>query len=203
MSKRPKVFQWFAIGCGGLLILAIISANLLLRSVERGWEDQLATMIATDDSISAFGDDAHAVPITPSSALSPGETGTVFGVEITLDNTGFLKTAENVVGEWEYWFVEFAGKSISNEIQYGINPDVEAQIQYLHGDSYIWSLHEFDQAKCDYGNTRKGINFGESFHCRFVYVVPADERNLYWVYTRTDNGNDGEYEERYVVFQIR
>ena len=164
----------------------------------------MATRIAAGDNISAFGDDAHAVPIVPENVLKVGETSSVFGIEITLNNAGFLKPADkSYVDEMEYWFVEFTGKSTSNEIQYGINPGVESQLQYLQNGSYIWDLDEFKQRVCDYENMTEGLDPNESFHCHFIYLVPADERNIYWVYSRIDNGVDGSYEERSVVFQIR
>ncbi len=203
MSKKTKAVQGFVIGCGGLTILAFISLSLVFRSAFNNWDNELATLMSTDDSIVAFGDGAHAVPIDPDSVLKIGESSAVFGVEITLDTAGFIKSAENVSGEWEYWFVEFTGKSISDEIQYGINPGVESQLQYLHGSSYIWSLDEFEQRQCDYGNVAEGFELGDSFHCRFIYLVSADERHLYWVYIRIDDVEDGSYEERYAVFQIR
>jgi len=203
MSKERNGLQWSVIGCGGLIIFAFISVSLVFRSFTNSWDSQLATLIATDDSIAAFGDGAHAVPIDPDNILSIGESSPIFGIEIALDNAGFIKSAENVSGSWEYWFVEFSGKSIVDEIQYGINPNVEAQLQYLHGNSYVWSLDEFELRQCNYGNVVKGFEPGDSFQCRFTYLVPADERNLYWVYARTDNGTDGAYEERYAVFQIR
>jgi hypothetical protein len=187
-----------------MLILMLISISLVFQSFERSWNNQLATMIATDDSISAFGDDAHAIPITPDNVLKVLESGTVFGLEITLDNAGHFMSAENVIpGKWEYWFVEFSVKSISGEIQYGINPGVDAQLQYLQDGFYVWVLDEFDQKQCNNDNVLDGFELGEFFHCRFIYLVPADERNLYWVYAMTGTGEDGSYEERYVVFQIR
>ncbi|MCP5016589.1 MAG: hypothetical protein GY938_15200 [Ketobacter sp.] len=177
----------------------------MFQILEKSWDNQLATMIATDDSIAAFGDGAHAVEITPDDTLRIGETDTVFGIEITLDDAGFVETVENTYPESEYWFVEFTGRSISNEIQYGINPKIEAQLQYLQSQSkfYNWEHEKFEQSKCKYKNTSEGFEPGASFHCRFVYLVPSDERNLYWIYARTDNGADGSYEERYIVFQIR
>jgi hypothetical protein len=203
MSKKSNVGQWLVIGCGCLIIFAYLSVSLVFRSISNDWNNQLATLIATDDSITAPGDGAHAVPINANDVLEIGETSAVFGVEITLDNAGFIKSAENTSGKWDYWFVEFTGKSISEELQYGVNPEVESQLQYLHSNNYIWGFHEFEQSQCDAGHVLDGFETGESFHCRLIYVVPADERNLYWVYKRTDNVADDSYEERYVVFQIR
>jgi hypothetical protein len=159
-------------------------------------------LIATDDSITAPGDGAHAVAINPDDVLKLGETGSVFGVEITLDNAGFIKPAENTLEKWDYWFVEFTGKSATDKIQYGVNPGVESQLQYLHDENYIWVPDDYEQRECNYAHVIDGFEMGESFHCRLVYLVPADERNLYWVYARTDS-IDGSYEERFAAFQIR
>ena len=105
----------------------------------------MATRIAAGHNISAFGDDTHAVPIVPGNILEIGETSSVFGIEITLNNAGFLKPADKAyVDEMEYWFVEFTGKSITNEIQYDINPLAEEQLQYLQGNSYIWKIDEIE-----------------------------------------------------------
>jgi hypothetical protein len=203
MSKKTKAIQWTMLGCGGLLFVFYISINLVSKSVSNNWDNQLATLIATDDSIVAFGDGAHAVPINPEDVLHVGEKSGVFGVEIVLNNAGFIKAVENTSGAWDYWFVEFTGKSISDEIQYGVNPGVESQLQYFQNGNYIWDLDEFDQRQCNYEHVMDGFEKNESFNCRLVYVVPADKRDIYWVYARTDTIVDGAYEERYVVFQIR
>jgi len=203
MSKKPSIAQWLVLGCGALLVVTCISVSLIFRSVSKNWDNQLATLIATNDNIAAFGDGSHPVSISPNDVLKIGETSTVFGVEITLDNAGFAKSAEYTSGQKDYWFVEFTGKSISDEIQYGVNPVVESQLQYLQNGNYILALDEFEQRQCDYGHVIDGLETGESFHCRLFYLVPADERNLYWVYARTDNVADGSYEERSVAFQIR
>ncbi len=203
MPKKESLLPLFALGCAGLIILAFIFVVLLFQSFEKAWSNQLATLIATDDSIVAFGDGAHAVPITSGSTLNIGETGTVFEIEITVDDAGLKEAAKNTSGEWEYWFVKFTGESISNEILFGINPGVNSQLQYLDDNVYTWHLDEFEERQCDDENLTDGFIFGESFHCRYVYLVPTDERDLYWVFKRTDTGDDGEFEERYVVFQIR
>jgi hypothetical protein len=202
MTKKTNVAQWFVIGCGGAIILAYISVSLVFRSASNSWHNQLATLIATDDSITAPGDGAHAVSINPDEVLNVGDSSTVFGVEITLDNAGFIKSAENYLEKMDYWFIEFTGKSVSDSIQYGVNPGVESQLQYLHGNDYIWIPDDYGQGQCNYDNVIDGFEMGETFHCRLVYLVPADERSLYWVYARTDSV-DGSYEERFVVFQIR
>ena len=203
MSKKISKTQWFVLGCGGSVIVACISVSLVFQSITKNWDNQLASLIATDDSIVAFGDGAHAVPINPEDVLQVGEKSDVFGVEIALNNAGFIKAVENTSGAWDYWFVEFTGKSISDEIQYGVNPGVESQLQYFQNGYNTWDLDEFDQAQCDYEHVTDGFEKDEFFNCRLVYVVPADERNIYWVYARTDNIEDGTYEEHYVVFQIR
>ena len=203
MSKKTSAIQWIMLGCGGLLLVAYISINLVSKSISKSWDSQLATLIATDDSITAPGDGAHAVSINPDDILKVGETSVVFGVEITLDNAGFIKSVENTSGKWDYWFVEFTGKSIADEIQYGVNPRVDSQLQYLQNGNYIWDLDEFEQSQCDDEHVIDGFEMGDSFHCRLIYVVPADERNLYWVYKRIGSGDDSSYEERFVAFQIR
>jgi hypothetical protein len=208
MSKKTSVARWVVLGCGGLVIPALISVSLVFQSISNNWnsgdwDNQLTTLIATDDSITAPGDGAHAVPINTEDIIEIGDTSILFDVEITLDNAGFVKSIENTSGNWDYWFVEFTGKSLSDQIQYGVNPRVDSQLQYLHGGNYIWEFDKSEQSQCDDKQVLDGFETGESFHCRLIYMVPADERNLYWVYARTDNVADGEYEERYVVFQIR
>jgi hypothetical protein len=208
MPKKTSAAQWFTLSCGGLIILALISTGLVFQSISRNWDsdnwdNQLATLIATDNSITAPGDGAHAVPINTNDVLEIGETGVIFNIEITLDNAAFIKSAENVSGAWEYWAVEFSGKSLSDAIEYGVNPSFDSQVQYLQGFNYIWNSDESGQSQCDDEQVMDGFEIGEAFHCRLIYVVPADERNLYWVYTRTDLVADECCEERYVFFQIR
>jgi len=71
-----------------------------------------------------------------------------------------------------------------------------------HQDYYIWALDDFEQRQCNYGHVTDGFEDGESFHCRFVYLVPADDQSIYWVYARYAL-IDGSYIERFVAFQIR
>ena len=203
MSKKTKAIQWTTLGCGGLLFVFYISTNLVSQSVSGNWDNQLATLIATDDSIVAFGDGAHAVSINPEDVLQVGEKSNVFGVEITLNDTGFIKPVEYTSGTREYWFVEFSGKSISDEIQYGVNPEVESQLQYFQNGNYIWELDEFEQRQCNDKHVLDGFEKSESFNCRLVYVVPIDKRDIYWVYARTGRIANGIYEEQYVVFKIK
>ncbi len=159
--------------------------------------------MATDNSIAELGDGDHTVPIIPEDDLQVGEKGIVWGVEITLNNAGYIKAVEDTSGTWEYWFVEFTGKNISDEIQYGVNPGVASQLQYLQNGNYIWNYDKFDQGQCNSEPVIDSFEIGESFRCRLIYMVPADERNLYWVYKSTDLVVDGDFEERYTVFQIR
>ena len=145
MSEKAKVFQRFVVVFGALIIIIICSVNLVFQLIENSWDNHMATRIAAGHNISAFGDDTHAVPIVPGNILEIGETSSVFGIEITLNNAGFLKPADKAyVDEMEYWFVEFTGKSITNEIQYDINPLAEEQLQYLQGNSYIWKIDEIE-----------------------------------------------------------
>jgi hypothetical protein len=202
MTKKVNVIQWFVLGCAGVIISVITLSSLVFRNVSNNFDNQLATLIATDDSITAPGDGAHAVSINPDEVLLIGDTDTVFGIEITLDKAGFIKTAENYLGNWEYWFVEFTGKRVIDKIQYGVNPIIDSQLQYWEGNNYIWIPDDHEQQQCNFDHVADGFEMGESFHCRLVYFVPSDERSLYWVYARTDSV-DGSYEERYVVFQIR
>jgi len=153
--------------------------------------------------IVAFGDGAHAVSINPEDVLQVGEKSNVFGVEITLNNTGFIKPVDYTSGAREYWFVEFSGKSISDEIQYGVNPEVESQLQYFQNGNYIWDLDEFDQRQCNDEHVLDGFEKNESFSCRLVYAVPIDKQDIYWVYARTGRIANGIYEERYAVFKIK
>ncbi len=199
MSKRTSKTQWFVLGCGGLLIVAFISASLVIQSITKNWYSQTATLMATDNSIAELGDGDHTVPVNPENVLQVGEKSIVFGVEITLNNAGYMRAVENTSGTWDYWFVEFTGKNISEEIQYGVNPGVASQLQYLQNGNYIWVYDR--QSNCD--PVIDSFEIGESFRCRLIYMVPADERNLYWVYKSTDLVVDGYFEERSAVFQIR
>ena len=200
MSKKISKNQWFVLGGGGLLVLVCLSISLAIQSVTKNWYNQL---ISTDNNTVEFGDGAHTVPINSEDVLHVGEKSAVFGVEITLNNAGYIKAVENTSGTMDYWFVEFTGKNISDEIQYGVNPGVASQLQYLQNGNYIWDFDEFGQSQCDNEHVIDGFEIGDSFQCRLIYVVPADERNLYWVYQNTDLVVDGYFEERYAVFQIR
>ncbi len=166
MSKKESVLPLFTLGCAGLIILAFIFVILLFQSFEKAWSNQLATLIATDDSIVAFGDGGHVVPITYGSALNIGEIGTVFEIEITVDSAGFIKSAKNTSSEREYWFVEFTGESISNEILYGINPGVNSQLQYLNDNVYTWHLDDFEERQC------WDENFNRRFYVRRIISLP-------------------------------
>ena len=205
MPKKTTLLQVALLVLVGLLFGACVFGSVYLQKMEENWGNEAATLMATDDSVVELGDGAHTIPITPDSSLQIGDTGTVFDIEITVDSAGFVENIENSYPESEYWFVEFTVSNMSDEIQYGINPNVETRVQYLHlkSNAYIREYEEFDKSKCDYQTALDGFEPGTASHCRFIYVVPSDERNLYWIYARTDIDTNNSYEERYIVFQIR
>ena len=184
-----------------LLFLVYLSCSLLSSITANGANSTLAT----DEVIVELGDGSHTVEINPETILEIGETGSVFRLKVTLINVGFISKFEN--GDpnhpQENWFVDFSVENISSEILYGIHPVVNTQLQYIINGNYIWDMPEEYQCSPEIQILGSGFQPNTSFKCHFIYSVPSDERNLYWVYIRTDNGEDGSYEERYLVYQIR
>ena len=205
MPKKEKILQLFVAFLVGILLVGCVFLSVSLQKMEEAWGNELATLIATDDSIRAFGDGAHTIPITPEDSLKIGEIDTVFDIEITVNDAGFVGAIKNSYPESEYWFVEFTVRNISDQVQYGINPKVDAQLQYLLPESNFYSREYEDpeRSKCNSQTTSEGFDSSASIHCHFVYVVPSGESSLYWIYARTATGADNSYEERYVSFQIR
>jgi hypothetical protein len=200
IPQKAKAVSRFCVGCVGLILLAYACITLVLSSETARWERALATLLAANDNSMAPEDGAHAVLINPEDVRLIGETSTLFGLEITLNNASYKKPAESDTENFEYWYVEFTVKNISSEIQYGINPGVEAQLQF---NSQDFILDEFDKRECDSTNWSVGLQPGGTFHCRFVYLVPATEQNLFWVYDHTGYIEIGGFEESFAAFQIR
>lgn len=184
------------------LILVYISYGLFSFSNSNNAVQVWNTLYSRDETIVEFGDGSHVRDINPNTVLQLGESDTVFGWKVTVSNAGFISYAENVAGEYEYWFVEFSVESIASKIQYGIHPVVNTQLQYLQNDQsdyYYWLMPEEYQCAPEIEIIAKGLQPFTSFQCRFTYLVPSDERDLYWVFYDTELSPEGSYEERYLV----
>jgi hypothetical protein len=203
MATKSKAIPIISVGCLGLAFILFGLFNYVFQKWENNVEIGLATLIATDNSIVAPGDAAHSIPITPESALNIGNSANIFGIKIKLTNAGYLKNADNMEGEREHWFVDFTIENIESEIPKSINPVVESQIQYLLDDVYVWEVSKVEYCVPDLRSLSAGLAPGESIQCRFSYLVPSDERNLYWMYAMDGIGTNGSWEERFAVFNIR
>jgi hypothetical protein len=190
--------HWFAYGCVGIFVISLFVISSIAQRWEDGWEKHLATLIATDDSIAAFGDGAHAVSITPEAVLPIGSTATVEDLRVTVleagevnDTTGLRKTAVGYL----YWFFHFSIENASDETKY-IHPIVDTQMQYnvhCHG---VWEPNRAGVCIPSLKNGIPPLATAAKFNCRLIYEVPLDDQPLYWVYT-------GVGYESLAVFQVR
>lgn len=176
----------------------LIIISFTTQRWEDGWEKQVATLIATDGSIAAFGDDAHAVPVTPEAVIPIGKSATVEGLRVTVleageinDTTGLGITAEGYL----YWFVHFTIENASNEMKY-IHPIVDTQMQYNVNGNSIWEPNHKGECIPSLENGVPPLAAGDKFDCHLIYDVPLDYQPIYWVYTGTGI-------EAPAVFQVR
>ncbi|HSD83550.1 MAG TPA: hypothetical protein VLG46_06820 [Anaerolineae bacterium] len=176
----------------GLVVINLIFKPISNDEFNRG----LATLMATNPHISAFGDGAHAVPITPQAAISVGQLSILEDLHVTVSHAG---AAEDTAGlritpeDYQYWVIEFTLENISSKTIYP-HPIVDAQMQYRVHEEFSW---EPDHGGDCVPSVRKGVPPLEpqaKFECQPVYLVPHDNQPLYWVFER-----HGDFR----VFQVR
>jgi hypothetical protein len=166
-------------------------------------------MIATNDSITELGDASDIVEIDPAAILVIGETGSFSGFTVTLSSAGRLGAVANAAGDYEYWIVNFTVQSTANEINYALHPVVDSHVQYIQrpdqSETYYYQDLP-DNPECTTPAIEiilDGLKPHETFACRFEFMLPADDRNLYWVYQVWAPDPAGGYMHQARVWQMR
>ena len=198
LPKSSSFAYWLALGCGGLVFFAICTLSFTLKRAVEDMERQLATLMATDDSITAPGDGAQVFPVTPEDTLSVGQSSVVDNVRVTVtyaqeveDTTGLHITPEGYL----YWVVQFTIENISDQEIYP-NPIVSPQMQYSRNGRYIWELDSSGDCVPSYENGVFALEPQARVDCSLIYTVPRDDQPLYWVYISMCG-------EQYVVYRVR
>ncbi len=199
-SRPRKLFIQFIIGCLVLLILGMFVFSFVLQQQEDNWNKQLATIIATDSRVAAFGDDAHAIPITPEAALPIGESTVIGEIRVTVTSsaeaTDITEIGPTPIGHL-YWRVDFSVENLSDE-QINIHPIVDSQMQYLVNGHYIWQPSQSGDCLPSLKEGVPALEPHSKFECSLIYPAPNDSQPLYWVYI--DVAVDREL---YAIFQVR
>jgi hypothetical protein len=177
--------------------MGIVVINSIFKPISNDeFNKGLATLMATNPNIVAFGDGAHAVPITPQAAVPVGQLSTLEDLRVIVSHAG---AAEDTAGlritpeDHLYWVVEFTIENISAETIY-LHPIVDSQMQYLVHGEFNWKPNQEGDCVPTVRNGVPPLAPKAKFDCKLLYLVPRDNQPLYWVFER-----DGSYQ----VFQVR
>jgi len=190
-AKTPlsKTITRMMVGFAGLIILLMIIAFIVLRLALGAWATQLNIMIATDDSIAAFGDGAHNVPITPEAALSVGQSAVINELRVTVTKTGEVEDTTGLpitAKGYLFWRVIYSVENVSKKEVYP-HPSVQAQIQYEpYGDGFIRLIKGEGDCVPSIKKSRPALSPNARFVCDMIYEVPRGNQPLYWVFLDDD-----------------
>jgi hypothetical protein len=196
--RRPK----FVIGCGLLILLCLVVFFFIqyqFSAYLEHWNRDLATLMATDDTIAEFGDGGHPISITPSAAFPVGTPITLNNLRITVTSTGELTDYQGsrwISDDYTFWEVEFTLKNISNHETEYVNPKVDSQMQYLRGTSY---RRDLGFATIDPTLLQGVIEMAPETQLQgiLIYEVPRESNELFWVYIDTG------YTADCIVFKVK
>ncbi len=170
------------------LFLLCATLFLLVDATFRSWDSQ-ESIAASDPNNVAFGDGAHAVPITATTVLSVGQSANLDSLRITVINANEVtyekKTADGVpatVEGYVFWEVHFTIENISNNEKWP-NPSVDSQLQYVVNGANTWIPE--DEGICTPSITKSvpTLEPGAKFDCTFIYHVPQNNLSAYWVFS--------------------
>ncbi len=186
---------------GIALFLLCATLFLIINATFRNWDSQ-ESIAASDTYSVAFGDGAHAVPITSTAVLSVGQSENLDSLRITVINanevTKGIRNKDGVpvtaVG-YVFWEVHFTIENISNNQKWP-HPSVDSQIQYVVNGANTWIPE--DEGVCTPSITKSvpTLEPGAKFDCKFIYHVPQNDQPVYWVFSTIG------YESS-VVFRVR
>lgn len=183
-----------------IVLAPCVLGYFFTRSLDdRDSNQQMATLMATDDRIAEFGDGGHAIPITPEAAYSIGQTAAVGDYQVTVTDISVVEDTSNIRSAGDvrqYVRIRFNLKNVAKEDR-SPNLFTSTQIQYPFSGNWEYRWENMHDGEC-LPSLKGGVQPiapGSAYECSFIYEVPRGGIQ-YWVFS---DGTD----ENTAVFRVR
>ncbi len=191
-EKRSGIPSWVWIvlaAVGGSIFLCVIIAIVVVgflsllgsRVSEVFSEIETGLVAGVDENPTPF-------PADPAEVFSLGDTATVADLRVTVTDAYTTADIEGLMAPLtgnEYWVIEAAFEN-SSDINFAWIGPYDTWLQDTLGNSYEYYWEAADHT--DFFGSGEIVETGQTVSGTFVYELPEDAGELFWIYVDADTG---------------